>query len=139
MDSETWRFINTFAPWFSAIGTIAAVIVSLYLARARRPIKLEVRSGHRILVGDSSELKYPEYIFIGAINVGHRVAYITNVGWKTGCLKKIHAIMTIQENRYSWFAGENRRWGRGEMVYSARYGRRELDCTFFSGVSFAAP
>jgi len=32
MNRETWQFINTFAPWFSALGTIFAVIISLRLA-----------------------------------------------------------------------------------------------------------
>ena len=27
MDKQTWQFINTFAPWLSAIGTISAVAV----------------------------------------------------------------------------------------------------------------
>jgi len=31
MDTVMWELINTFAPWFSAIGTISAVVVSLYL------------------------------------------------------------------------------------------------------------
>ena len=35
-DENTWKFINTFAPWFSAIGTLAAVSTSLYLAFADR-------------------------------------------------------------------------------------------------------
>jgi len=32
VETETWKFINTFAPWFSAIGTILAVVTSLYSA-----------------------------------------------------------------------------------------------------------
>jgi hypothetical protein len=35
-DRETWTFVNSFAPWLSAIGTLAAVITSLYLATADR-------------------------------------------------------------------------------------------------------
>ena len=29
---ETWVFLNTFADWFAALGSILAVIVALYLA-----------------------------------------------------------------------------------------------------------
>jgi len=101
MNTATWEFVNTFAPWFSALGTIAAVVVSLYLVRARRPIKLEIRAGHRIIVGSVPEGKYPEFLFINAINVGHRAANITNVGWKTGFLKTNHAIMFVQKDTYS--------------------------------------
>jgi hypothetical protein len=47
MDRETWRFINTFAPWLSAVGTLVAVAVSLYLARKSNRIELEVSAGLR--------------------------------------------------------------------------------------------
>ena len=101
MDSETWKFINTFAPWFSAIGTISAVIVSLYLARAEKPMKLEIRAGHRIIVGDGSTGKYPEFLYISATNTGHRIATITNVGWRIGFFKKQHMIQVVQKDQLS--------------------------------------
>jgi hypothetical protein len=47
MDQDTWRFINTFAPWAAALGTFGAVLVSLYLARKSNWIELEVRAGIR--------------------------------------------------------------------------------------------
>lgn len=103
MEIETWKFINTFAPWLSAAGTFAAVTVSLYLARADRPLKLEATAGHRIIIehGNGSEEKYPEFLYIQVINTGHRVATITNVGWKVGLFKKRHAIQTVQKDMYS--------------------------------------
>lgn len=36
VSTETWSFINGFAPWLSAIGTLVAVWTSLYLALADR-------------------------------------------------------------------------------------------------------
>ncbi len=96
-----WKFINTFAPWFSAIGTIAAVIVSLYLARAEKPIKLEIRAGHRIVVGNDSTGKYPEFLYISVTNRGHRTATITNVGWRIDFIKKQHMIQLVQKNQFS--------------------------------------
>jgi hypothetical protein len=101
MDSETWKFINTFAPWLSAIGTIAAVIVSLYLARAEKPVKLTVRAGHRIMIEQGQREKPPEFLYISAINTGHRIATITNVGWKIGLRKKRYAIQVVQKDLYS--------------------------------------
>ena len=38
MDRATWQFINSFSSWLSAIGTVAAVIVALYLARRDKRI-----------------------------------------------------------------------------------------------------
>ncbi len=29
LSEETWKFINSFADWFAAIGTLAAVVTSL--------------------------------------------------------------------------------------------------------------
>src|SRR5688572_19989531 len=49
MDAETrktWEFINTFANWPSAIGTLAAVGVALYLAFRERRISLKLSAGH---------------------------------------------------------------------------------------------
>lgn len=100
---ETWKFINTFAPWLSAIGTISAVALSLHLARRDKNVRLEVSAGHRIMVtqaGDSEEPS-PEYLFISIVNVGHREAQLTNIGWKAGIFKKKHAIQTIINNEYS--------------------------------------
>jgi len=95
MDVETWKFINTFAPWLSAIGTLSVVIISLYLARAEKPIKLEVRAGHRIMITPDQGGEHPEYLFISAINKGHRIATITNIGWRIGLFKKQHMIQMV--------------------------------------------
>jgi hypothetical protein len=49
-DKATWQFINTFADWFAAAGTIAAVIVAIYLARLDKTIRLKVNAGARLMV-----------------------------------------------------------------------------------------
>jgi len=91
-DKEAWEFINTFAPWLSAIGTLAVVIVSLYLARRDKTIRLEVSAGHRLMVVPGQQIEPTEWLMIRIINIGHREAQITNVGWKVGFFKKQHAI-----------------------------------------------
>ena len=101
MELETWRFINTFAPWLSAIGTISAVVVSLYLAQSEKPVRLEVRAGHRIIIDPGRKDEPPEFLYIGAINTGHRVVTITNVGWKLGLFKKRHGMQIVQKDLYS--------------------------------------
>lgn len=94
LDQDTWKFINTFAPWLSAIGTLSAVALSLYLARRDKNIRLEVSAGHRIVVGPGSQEPYPEYLSIYVVNVGHRDAQITNIGWKVGVFRKHHAVQS---------------------------------------------
>ena len=45
MSMECWKFINSFAPWFSALGTFLAVSVSLYIALSSRKISIDISSG----------------------------------------------------------------------------------------------
>lgn len=72
-EKETWEFINSFAPWFSAFGTLTAVILAIYLARRDKNIRLE-------------------------ISAGHREAQIVNIGWKIGFFKKEYSIQTLIPN-----------------------------------------
>ncbi|MFC1650571.1 hypothetical protein ACFL2X_03275 [Candidatus Latescibacterota bacterium] len=101
IEKSTWEFINTFAPWFAAIGTLAAVIVSLYLARQDRRIKLKVSAGHRMLVTEGQQGKSPQYIVISVVNVGHREAKVTGIGWEVGLRKKISAYQTVPRDGLS--------------------------------------
>jgi len=84
---DNWQFINSFAGWFSALGTIAAVVLALYFARQDKRIRLRVYAGHRVIVTPGCEGPHPEYLVIGATNVGHREAQITGIGWRIGLLR----------------------------------------------------
>lgn len=86
MDSDTWRFINTFAPWFSALGTVSAVIVSLYLARRNRRLDLKVDVSLQTLTEERGPSR--DYVTISVVNLGGREATITGIGWKIGVFKK---------------------------------------------------
>lgn len=50
MTMADWKFINTFAPWFSAIGTFLAVVVSLYLAHASRRQKMKASASIMLMI-----------------------------------------------------------------------------------------
>jgi hypothetical protein len=102
-DKETWKFINTIAPWLSAIGTIAAVVVSLYLARQGKSVKLDITAGHRLMATPGIKGPYPEYLAIRIVNTGHRDVQITNIEWKVGFFKKQmqHAIQLIEPDGIS--------------------------------------
>lgn len=97
-NKDTWEFINSFAPWLSAIGTILAVIVSLYLARRDKLIKLKVSAGHRLFISPGMRGQYPEFLYISVVNKGFQEAQLTNIGWKIGLFKKQHAIQSIIQN-----------------------------------------
>jgi hypothetical protein len=101
LDKETWEFINTFAPWLSAIGTLLAVGVSLYFARHDKRIRLEVNAGHRLIVTQGQKEPHPEYLLMRIVNIGHREAQITSIGWKVGLFKKQYAIQTTIQDGIS--------------------------------------
>ena len=82
-DRDLWRFINSFAGWLSAFGTIAAVIVALYLARRDSRIRLKVAVGLRLLLQRDAEER-PEFFSIEVTNVGRRPANIVNIVMRDG-------------------------------------------------------
>lgn len=89
MDQETWRFINTFAPWFSAAGTTASVIVALYLARRGARVTLRVRAAVYKVVGQGMPVASgQEFLEIRATNVGMRETKIQGIMWRAGIIRK---------------------------------------------------
>jgi hypothetical protein len=101
MDTEFWKFVNSFAPWFSAIGSLSAVAFALYLARQDKRVHLDVSVGHRLLVTQGVTGPPPSYLAIRITNIGHREAQISNLTWKTGIFRKAHAIQTISNDAMS--------------------------------------
>lgn len=95
MTVETWKFINTFAPWFSALGSISAVIVALYMARRDKKVRLEVSIGHRLILGQGVNNQPPNFVMITITNIGHREAQISNLTWRTGIFRRSYAVQII--------------------------------------------
>ena len=84
---ETWQFINTFAEWLSAIGTIIAVWVALYLAGRDRRLHLMLQASHEIRMVENTR-GLEDTISITVTNIERRTATITRVYWKVGIFKK---------------------------------------------------
>ena len=101
-DRETWRFINSFAPWFSALGTLAAVIVSLYLARraARPKIGVSVAITRMAKPGQSTD-DLPPFLRIGVVNRGFREVVLIGVMWKQLGWRKQRYVDWSPANAYS--------------------------------------
>lgn len=98
MTLESWKFINTFAPWLSALGTISAVIVSLYLARRKDEPRLKINTNIRNLISDDIEGNQ-KYLFIEIINIGMRPVKINAVGWTIGLIKKQSFIQLLGKDQ----------------------------------------
>lgn len=99
---ELWRFINSFAPWLAAVGTIAAVITSLYLARKDFRIDIRLRAGVRTLavMGDGPG-HGTEWVSLFVTNAGRRVATVSQLYWKTGVFRKQMYVWIAPRNPYS--------------------------------------
>jgi len=100
-DKDTWEFINTFAPWLAALGTFAAVLTSLYLARETRiRIKIRAEVSYIVTRGDPSGHR-PECLSFRITNTGIRETTISQLYWDIGLFKKKHYLWLVPENSYS--------------------------------------
>lgn len=85
LDQETWRFINSFAPWLSALGSCAAVITALFLAQRDQHIRLSVRVALSVYLDSCGGPGHGNrLITVKITNNGARAATILPVGWRTG-------------------------------------------------------
>ena len=78
IDLQFWGVVGT---WVASIGTVGAVITSLWFAIHQNTVKLKVSVGVRTLV-TPGQTDLPEYCSIQVANIGHRPAKITNVSWQ---------------------------------------------------------
>ncbi|MEO1921048.1 MAG: hypothetical protein ABGW84_04075 [Sphingomonadaceae bacterium] len=81
-----WTQVSALGQVAAAVGTFAAVILSLWLSlRSGRP-KIKLRVGEWTLIGPEKSLDENLLVFSVA-NTGSRPAMITHIGWETGWLK----------------------------------------------------
>jgi hypothetical protein len=80
---QIWGVVGT---WGVGIGTVSAVVLSLWFAYNQGNVKLKVTAGLRLLItkGSKSQL---EYCAIKVVNIGAGPLNINSVGWETGWLK----------------------------------------------------
>lgn len=89
---QLWGVIGT---WVASIGTVAAVITSLWLAYHQSRLKLSITAGHRLLVTPGSKLT-PEYCVINIVNRSLRPVNITSISWQAGSFRnKKHFIQVF--------------------------------------------
>ena len=82
-----WELINSFSNWLSAIGTIASVVVSLWLATKSSRLQCNAQVGHRIVIEQESHGTYPEILVFQIVNTGERTFQVNSVGWRVGIFK----------------------------------------------------
>ena len=81
-----WNFINRVSGLLTAIGTLSAVIVSLWLALRDSRIRLKVHVGIRKIFFERKIYEHPglepDFLDIAVTNVGRRVVTVTGLLWK---------------------------------------------------------
>lgn len=80
------NFINGFSGWLSGLGTLLAVIVSLWLSRRDSRVRLKVHVGIRKILVERKIYERlaeePDFLLIAVTNVGRRVVTVTGLLWK---------------------------------------------------------
>ena len=79
-----WELINSFSNWLSALGTIAAVVVSLWLATRATRLQCQASVGHRLVIEQGAKENYPEIVVFNIVNTGERPIRVTSIGWRVG-------------------------------------------------------
>jgi len=101
MDKEIWLFINSFAPWLSALGSLSAVILSLYMSRQDKRISLDISAGYKVAVNPNSNSTPENLLHIHIVNIGYKNVQIHQLGWKTGFFKNKDFIFLLDKQPYS--------------------------------------
>lgn len=92
-----WDFANSFSNWLSAIGTLAAVWTSLYLANRSTMQKARVSVGHRLMIQPGMKGPIPEFVVFSIVNTGERPMRVTHIGWKLGLWEKRQAMQMFDD------------------------------------------
>ncbi|MBZ9784167.1 hypothetical protein K9857_21760 [Pseudomonas sp. REP124] len=90
LNKDQWEIINGFANWLAAFGTIAAVCLSLKLARDANRVKAKCSAGTRIIVSTGRQRLHEEVLQLKVVNMGDRPFTVTQLGWTVGLRKKTH-------------------------------------------------
>ncbi len=112
---EWWDLVNGLANWLAALGTIGAVIVALYLARAQSRIRLKVEASSVLVLNPGQTGTPPGYCQVSVTNKSQRVARVTQIGWRVGFFRKQYMVQLFDGSMSSKLPidltdGQEARW-----------------------------
>lgn len=82
---DQWiQIANAAGAWVAGIGTLAAVIVSLRLARRASNVRIEAKAHLIFIMNPGSSGQDDECIGFEVVNLGDRAVIIESVGWTIG-------------------------------------------------------
>ena len=83
LDIQFWSMIGT---WVASVGTVSAVITSLWFAYNQNKIKLRITVRHMQLVSRTEE-NAPDHCVVKIVNLSNKPAKIESIGWRAGFWK----------------------------------------------------
>jgi hypothetical protein len=108
ISKEQWQFINSFADWASAIGTMSAVVLSLHLSRQSSKPKVRVSADVMFLYSDVPGQFGTEHVGFSVVNIGDRPVRITGIGlefgwfrWKYSLFKKRNVMIFFAPSSFN--------------------------------------
>jgi hypothetical protein len=86
IDKEHWDFLNSFANWVSAVGTVSAVVVSLWISLRQGRVALAVDAGTMDYTQsiEGQQISTSSYVAVRVFNEGQAPAQVTGIGWAYG-------------------------------------------------------
>lgn len=91
--SEGWEIAGVVAEGVAALGTLAAVVAALILARRQNAARLSVTTAisHLVTPGLPGSEEGP-FLSIRAVNSGLRDVLVTSIGWQVGRVRPKHFV-----------------------------------------------
>ena len=89
LNPEIRQWLDIGAQYLTAVGTVGAVIVALYLSRKDRREKISVSAAIHYSVGPEQTLAESTRLYgLTATNVGFATVTVQNLCWRVGVLRK---------------------------------------------------
>lgn len=101
LSTDQWiQVANAMGTWVAGIGTLAAVIVSLWLARGASRVHLKAQVNvYWIVIPGSGKVPNEECVGFEVVNHGERAVIVSSVGWSIGKRKAKRFAMQNVEAR----------------------------------------
>ena len=101
MSDETIQLWGVVGTWFAGIGTLAASVVALWLARRVEKIKLKAHVGLGVTFGNGSS---QDCLNFNVTNLGERPVTIVSLGWRIGKRKnRKFAIQPLTQSSFDQY------------------------------------
>lgn len=119
---DQWEIINGFANWLAAFGTIAAVCLSLKLARDANRVKAKCSARSVIVVSHGPGPAIQEAVVqLKVVNMGDRPFTVTQLGWTVGFRAKTHFAQLISTQNSDSLPLQLHHGGQGHWYVPAEF------------------